>query len=103
MNTRRKSAERSTNPVVGDESAVEGRDIEMRAQDTSRHTLDGAESAFVATDPRASAPRSASIHLLNSSTRAGQHRGAVRSARVPPTLRNEMAELLVDGDGLPVL
>jgi DNA-binding winged helix-turn-helix (wHTH) protein len=41
--------------------------------------------------------------LLNSSTRAEQHRGNVRSTRVPPTLRNEMTELLVDVDGLPVL
>jgi DNA-binding winged helix-turn-helix (wHTH) protein len=69
----------------------------MRAQNTSRHTLDRV------TDPKASQPRSASIHLLNSSTRAEQHRGAVRSTRVPPTSRNEMAELLVDVDGLPVL
>jgi DNA-binding response OmpR family regulator len=75
----------------------------MRAQNTSRYTLDRAEQAFVATDPRAPEPRSASIHLLNSSTRAGEYRGAVRSTRVLPTSRNEMAELVVDVDGLPVL
>jgi DNA-binding winged helix-turn-helix (wHTH) protein len=68
----------------------------MRAQNTSRHTL-------VATDTAASKPRSASIHLLNSSTRVGQHRGAVRSTRAPSTLQNEMAELVVDVDGSPVL
>jgi DNA-binding winged helix-turn-helix (wHTH) protein len=75
----------------------------MRAYNTNRRTPDRAESAFVGTDSRTSEPRSASIHLLNSSTRAGQHRIAVQSTRVPPTLRNEMAELLVDVDGLPVL
>jgi DNA-binding winged helix-turn-helix (wHTH) protein len=75
----------------------------MRAQNTSRRTLDQAEPAFVATDPKVPEPRSASIHLLNSSTRAGQHPNGVRSAPVPPTSRNEMAELLVDVDGSPVL
>jgi DNA-binding winged helix-turn-helix (wHTH) protein len=75
----------------------------MRAYNTNHRTPDRAESEFVATDPRASEPRSASIHVLNSSTRGGEPRGAVRSTRVPPTLRNEMAELLVDVDGSPVL
>jgi DNA-binding response OmpR family regulator len=75
----------------------------MRAHNTSRDTSDRTESAFIGADSRASEPRSASIHLLNSSARAAQHRNAVRSTRVPPTLRNEMAELLVDVDGLPVL
>jgi DNA-binding winged helix-turn-helix (wHTH) protein len=75
----------------------------MRAQNTSRRTLDRTESAFVATDLRALEPRSASIHLLNSSTRAGAHPGTDRSTRVPPTSRNEMAELVVDVDGSPVL
>jgi DNA-binding winged helix-turn-helix (wHTH) protein len=75
----------------------------MRAYNTNRHTRDRAEAAFVGADSRTAEPGSASIHLLNSSTRAGQHRGPVRSTRVPPTLRTEMAELLVDVDGLPVL
>jgi DNA-binding winged helix-turn-helix (wHTH) protein len=61
------------------------------------------ETAFIGADSRASEPRSASIHMLNSSTRAGQHRSAARSAWVPSTLQNEMAELLVDVDGFPVL
>jgi DNA-binding winged helix-turn-helix (wHTH) protein len=74
----------------------------MRVHNTSRATSDRAESAFVATDSRVAKPRSASIHLLNPSTRPGQHRSAVRSTRMP-ALRNEMAELLVDVDGLPVL
>jgi DNA-binding response OmpR family regulator len=75
----------------------------MRVHSTSRRTPDRAESVFAATDLRASEPRSASIHLLNSPTRAGPHRSAVRSTRMPPALRNEMAELLVDVDGLPIL
>jgi DNA-binding winged helix-turn-helix (wHTH) protein len=75
----------------------------MRAQNISRHSLDRTEQAFVAADPGASEPRSASIHLLNSSTKAGQHRSTVRSTPLPPTLRNEMAELLIDVGGSPVL
>ena len=75
----------------------------MRAHNTRRDTSDRAESAFVANDSRASKPRSASIHLLNSSTRPEAHRSAVRSTRMPPTLLDEMAELLVDVDGLPIL
>jgi DNA-binding winged helix-turn-helix (wHTH) protein len=74
----------------------------MRANNTSRDTYDRMESAFVA-DSRVSKARSAAVHLLNSSARAAQHRSAVPSARVPPALRNEMAELLLDVDGLPVL
>jgi DNA-binding response OmpR family regulator len=74
----------------------------MRAHNT-RRVPDRAESAFVATDSKASEPRSASIHLLTSSTKPGEHRSAVRSTRMPPTSRNEMAELLVDVDGLPIL
>jgi DNA-binding winged helix-turn-helix (wHTH) protein len=72
----------------------------MRAYNTNRRIPDRVESAFVGTDPER---RSASIHLLNSATRTGQHHSAVRSTRVAPTLRNETAELLVDVDGSPVL
>jgi DNA-binding winged helix-turn-helix (wHTH) protein len=75
----------------------------MRAYNTNRRTPDRAESAFVGTDSKTSEPRLASVHLLNSATGPGQPRSAVRSSRMPPTLRNEMAELLVDVDGLPVL
>jgi DNA-binding response OmpR family regulator len=75
----------------------------MRVHSTSRRTPDRAESAFVATDSRASEPRSASIHLLNSSTRDGQHPSAVLSTRTPPTFQNEMAEFLADIDGIPIL
>src|ERR1700730_10482840 len=80
---------------VRDESAVEGKDKAMRGHNTSRR-LDRPGSAFVATDSRASEPRSASIHVLNSSPRPGEHRSAVRSTPMPPALRNEMAELLVE-------
>ena len=41
--------------------------------------------------------------LLNSSTRPGQHRNLVRRTQEPPMLRNGMAELLADIEGLPVL
>jgi DNA-binding winged helix-turn-helix (wHTH) protein len=74
----------------------------MRAYNTNR-TPDRAESAFVATDSKAAEPRSASIHVLNSSTRPGARRSAVRSPQMPPTSRNETAELLVDVDGLSIL
>jgi DNA-binding winged helix-turn-helix (wHTH) protein len=93
------SAERSTHPAR-DESAVDQKDIAMRAYNTNRCTPDQVESAFVSTDRER---RSASIHLLNSATRTRQHQGAAESTRVPLTLRNEMAELLVDVDGSPVL
>jgi DNA-binding winged helix-turn-helix (wHTH) protein len=75
----------------------------MRVHNASRRTPDRAESAFVAADSRTAKPRSASIHLLNASTIPGEHPSAVRSTRMLPTLRNEMAELLVDVDGLPIL
>jgi DNA-binding response OmpR family regulator len=60
------------------------------------------DSVFDGADPRTSERRSASIHLLRSSTRAG-HRSVVHGTRVPSTVRNEAAELLADIDGLPVL
>jgi DNA-binding winged helix-turn-helix (wHTH) protein len=51
----------------------------------------------------ASERRSGSIHLLNSSTRTGRDPSNVRRPRVPRKSGNEMAELLTDIDGLPVL
>jgi len=51
----------------------------------------------------ASEPRSGSIRLVSSSTRAGRDPSKVRRPRVPRKPRNEMAELLTDIDGLPVL
>jgi DNA-binding winged helix-turn-helix (wHTH) protein len=75
----------------------------MRAYNTSREIPHRVDSEFVGTDSGTSEPRSASIHLLNSSTRHGQHRSAVRSMRTPPALQNEMAEFLADIDGIPIL
>jgi DNA-binding winged helix-turn-helix (wHTH) protein len=74
----------------------------MRTYSSSnRAVADRAVSAFVGADSRTLEPRS--IHLLNSSSRPGQHRNFVRSSRMPPTQWNEMAELRADIDGLPVL
>ena len=73
----------------------------MRIHNSSSQTPDRMDSAFVAADSGNPEPRSASIHLLSSSTR--QHQRVVQSTRVPPTFANEMAELTVDIDGLPVL
>jgi DNA-binding winged helix-turn-helix (wHTH) protein len=81
----------------------EGKDIAMRAYNTSREIPHRVDSEFVGTDSRTSESRSASIHLLNSSTRHAQHRSAVRSMRTPPALQNEMAEFLADIDGIPIL
>ncbi|MEH2483309.1 DNA-binding winged helix-turn-helix (wHTH) protein [Nitrobacteraceae bacterium AZCC 2146] len=75
----------------------------MRIHNSSRGTLDRMDPAFVGADSRTSVPRSASTHLLNSSSRPGQHRRLVRSTQKPPTLRNETAELLANLDGLPLL
>ena len=75
----------------------------MRPQSISRNKVERMEPAFVGADSRASEPRSASIHVLNSSTRPGPHRGSVRSARTSPDLWNETAEFLADIDGVSVL
>src|ERR1700686_3872168 len=75
----------------------------MRTDHTSRNTPDRMDSVFVGADPRTSERRSASIHLVGSSTRPGQHRGFVPNIQMPPTLRNEMAEFLVDIDGLHIV
>jgi DNA-binding winged helix-turn-helix (wHTH) protein len=75
----------------------------MRTHSSRSAKPDRMDPVFVGTDSRASEARSASVHLLSSSTRAGQHQSVVRSTRVPPTLRSETAELLTDIDGLPVL
>jgi DNA-binding winged helix-turn-helix (wHTH) protein len=75
----------------------------MRTHSTSRDTRHRMDAALVGGVSRTSAPRSASIHLLNSPTRSGQHRSFVRSTQTPPALRNEMAELHADIDGLPIL
>ena len=75
----------------------------MRTHSSRSAKPDRMDPVFVGTDSRTSEARSASVHLLSSSTRAGQHQSVVRSTRVSPTLRSETAELLTDIDGLPVL
>jgi hypothetical protein len=83
--------------------AIEGKDIAMRAYKTSRAIHHRMDSESVDTDSVIPEPRSASIHLLNSSTRHEQHRSVVRSRPTPPALKNEMAEFLADIDGIPVV
>ena len=75
----------------------------MRAYKTSRAIHHRMDPEFVGTDSGTSEPRSASIHLLNSSTRHGQHQSVVRSMPTPPALQNEMAEFLADIDGIPIV
>jgi DNA-binding response OmpR family regulator len=71
----------------------------MRVHSTGRGTARRIDSAFAGADATTSEPGSASIHLLNSSLTPGEH----RSAWMPPTLQNEMAELVADIDGLPIV
>jgi DNA-binding response OmpR family regulator len=68
--------------------------IAMRTPDTCRATPHRIDTAFAGVDSR-----SASMRLLNSSTRLGEN----RSARMPPALQNEMVELLADIDGLTIM
>jgi DNA-binding winged helix-turn-helix (wHTH) protein len=75
----------------------------MRTYDTSPEASPRIETAFVGASSGMSKPRSASIHVLKSPTRAEHHRGFAGSAPTPPASRNEMAELVADIDGLPVL
>jgi DNA-binding winged helix-turn-helix (wHTH) protein len=78
-----------------------GRDIGMRTRSTSRNTPNRAEPVFVGAEPGISEPRS--THLPNPPTRRGRHRSLVWSTQNPPTPRNEVAELLTDVDGVPLL
>lgn len=75
----------------------------MRAHVTSREIPGRMDSTLASADSSASALRSASIHMLNSPTGRGQHRGIVRSTPTPPAFRSEKAELLADIDGFPIL
>jgi DNA-binding response OmpR family regulator len=74
----------------------------MRAYSTNRNKPDPTNSVFIGAASRTSEPKSASIHLLDSPTMPGQHRGSVRGTQMPPTLRDQMADFLVDVEGLPV-
>jgi DNA-binding winged helix-turn-helix (wHTH) protein len=73
----------------------------MRSHNSTRTIPDRTASAFVSPDSRLAQPRS--TYLLNSSTRPGQHRSSVRRMQMPATLRDGIAEILADIDGLPVL
>jgi DNA-binding winged helix-turn-helix (wHTH) protein len=86
-----------------DGSEIEEKDIAMRAHDISRDTPDRTNPALIGADSTIPQPRSASIHLLNSSTRSGRHRSVAPSTPMRPNSQNEMAELLADVDGLPIL
>jgi DNA-binding winged helix-turn-helix (wHTH) protein len=73
----------------------------MRSQNNTRAIPDRTASAFVGSNSRPAQPRSA--YSLNSSTRPGQQRNFVRRVQMPATMRDGIAEILVDIDGLPVL
>jgi DNA-binding winged helix-turn-helix (wHTH) protein len=95
-------AERSTNSPSVAGLRNRGKDVAMKALNTRRSMPDRMGSALVAVRPGPSGPRSASIHMLEPSTRPGQHRGLVQNTQTPSGLRNQMAEFLVDVEGLPV-
>ncbi len=73
----------------------------MRTRGSRRDTPDRIEPAFVRTDPWIPEPRSMCLPIL--STQTGQYRDAVQGTQKPFGLRNGMAELLADIDGLPIL
>jgi DNA-binding winged helix-turn-helix (wHTH) protein len=81
--------------------AVGIEDTAMRSHNNTRVIPDRTESAFVGPDSIAAEPRS--TYLLNSSIRHGQHRSFGRRMQMPATLRDGIAEILADIDGLPVL
>jgi DNA-binding winged helix-turn-helix (wHTH) protein len=73
----------------------------MRSHNSTRVMPDRMESAFIGPRPRTAGPRPA--YLLDSSSRPGPHRNLVRRIQMPATLRDGIAEVLADIDGLPVL
>jgi DNA-binding winged helix-turn-helix (wHTH) protein len=74
----------------------------MRSHGSTRVVPDRMASAFVGPVSMNAAPRS--TYLLNSSNRPRQDRSSVRRMQTPPaTLREGVAEILADIDGLPVL
>jgi DNA-binding winged helix-turn-helix (wHTH) protein len=75
----------------------------MRVHDVSGDTQQRTDLKFIGADSSISQRRSGSVHLMNSSTQSGGHRSVVRRAGTPPGLQNEVAELLADVDGLPIL
>jgi DNA-binding winged helix-turn-helix (wHTH) protein len=73
----------------------------MRSHNSTRVISDRMESTFIGPEPRTGGPRPA--YLLDSSTRPRQPRNLVRRIQMPATLRDGIAEVLADIDGLPVL
>jgi DNA-binding winged helix-turn-helix (wHTH) protein len=73
----------------------------MRSHNSTRIMADRMESVVIGPDPMTSEPKS--TYLLNSSSRPGQRRNPVRRMQMPATLRDGIAEILADIDGLPVL
>jgi DNA-binding winged helix-turn-helix (wHTH) protein len=71
----------------------------MRSHNSTRVMPDRMESAFIGPRPRTAGPR----YLLDSSSRTGPHRNLVRCIQMPTTLRDGIAEVLADIDGLQVL
>jgi DNA-binding winged helix-turn-helix (wHTH) protein len=88
----------SFNPAFAANPRGGRKDITMRAHNSS-YPHDPINALFITAGSR----RSASIELLGSSTRAEQDQGRVQRRRASTKLRDEMAELLTEIDGLPVL
>jgi DNA-binding winged helix-turn-helix (wHTH) protein len=74
----------------------------MRTHTTNRNTAHRIGSTFIGVHSKPLNPRSASIHLLNSSTGLGEHRRTL-STPPGPTSRNGRAEILANVDGLSIL
>jgi hypothetical protein len=73
----------------------------MRSHNNTRVIPDRTESAFVGSDSITAEPRS--TYLLHSSTRPAHRPRFGRRMQMPATLRDGIAEVLADIDGLPVL
>src|SRR5437588_12358025 len=75
----------------------------MKTQNASHRTPDRTGPTFVVTCSKTSGARSASVHLLDSSTRPGRHGRFVQSTQTPPLSQNQMANFLIEVEGLPVV
>src|ERR1700733_3026085 len=73
----------------------------MRSYSSTRVIPDRMESALIGPSPITAEPRS--TYLPNSSTKPGQHQSFVRRMQTSATLRDGIAEILADIDGLPIL
>jgi DNA-binding winged helix-turn-helix (wHTH) protein len=73
----------------------------MRSHNSTYVIPNRMESSFIGPRPRAAGPRPA--YPRDSSSNPGQLRTLVRRIQMPTTLRNGIAEVLTDIDGLPVV